>query len=74
MLCYVFFIPTFAHGLVCVLRLADRGLQEWKDFLFFFVAFVVGVVFMLACCFLFVHWIDGLVFLGAIVFFCYVAA
>lgn len=26
---------------------------------------------MIACCFLFVHWIDGLIFLAAIAFLCY---
>ena len=37
------------------------------------ISFGVGVVLMVLCCFLFVHWIEGLIFLGALCFFCYVA-
>lgn len=60
---------------MCVLRLADRGREKfWKDFKFFIITFLVGVVLMILCCFLFVHWIDGLIFLGAMLFFLYVAA
>lgn len=74
-LAYVFSIPTLAHGLICALRLADRGgVNFWRDFKFFLISFILGVVLMILCCFLFVHWIDGLIFLGAVAFMVYVAA
>jgi len=70
----VFFIPTLSAGLICALRIADRGMVNlWKDFKFFIISFALGVVVMILCCFLFVHWIDGLIFLGSLCFFCYVA-
>lgn len=73
-LAYVFFVPTLASGLICALRIADRGTTNlWKDFKFFIISFGLGVLAMILCCFLFVHWIDGLIFLGAVGFLCYVA-
>jgi hypothetical protein len=73
-LAYVLFIPTLTAGLICALRVADRGMKDlWKDFKFFIISFGLGVIVMVLCCFLFVHWIDGLIFLGALCFLCYVA-
>lgn len=72
-LAYVIFVPTLASGLIFSLRIADRGVKGlWKDYKFFIISFAVGVVCMLLCCFLFVHWIDGLIFLGALCFLTYV--
>ena len=59
-------MPTFAHGLVIALRYADRGWEGIGDFKGFGIAFIVGVVLMLVAVFLFVHWIDGLCFLGGL--------
>lgn len=74
-LIYVFSVPTLVNGIVCALRLADRGTKDfWVQYKFFFIMLILGVLCILLCCFLFVHWIDGLIFLGAIVFLCYVAA
>lgn len=68
-------VPTLAHGLICALRMADRGTKDFiKDFMFFAISFAVGVLLMVISCFLFVHWIDGLIFLGALVVMVYIAA
>lgn len=72
-LAYVFMVPTLAHGIICGLRIADRGtVNFWRDFKFFLISFGLGIVLMVLSCFLFVHWIDGLIFLGALLVMVYV--
>jgi hypothetical protein len=68
-------VPTQGHGLICALRIADRGLEKFHpNFTPFAIAFGVGVILMIASCFLFVHWINGIIFLVAVIFLIYVAA
>jgi len=58
-------MPTLAHALVLVLRLVDRGTEDFDiKFKAFTVAFFFGLLLMVASTFIFVHWIDGLVLLG----------
>jgi succinate dehydrogenase hydrophobic anchor subunit len=52
---YVLLAPTLAHGLVVGLRLADQGRAAMdKVFIGMGVGFVLGLVGMIVCCFLFV--------------------
>ena len=58
-------MPTLGHALVLVLRLVDRGTEDF-DMKFKGMAgsFFFGLLLMVASTFIFVHWIDGLVLLG----------
>jgi len=68
-------VPTLGHGLICALRIAARGLDKFHpSFTAFAIAFGVGVFLMIISCFLFVHWINGIIFLVAVIFLIYVAA
>lgn len=60
-------MPTLAHGLLVVLRLVDRGTEDFDaKFKGFAVAFFFGLLLMVASTFIFVHWIDGLVVMGVL--------
>jgi hypothetical protein len=68
----VLLIPTFTHALVVLLRLIDRGLDEFgKGFKAFTVVVLVGLVLMVVSVFLFIHWIDGLICIGVMLFLVY---
>lgn len=58
---FILLVPTFIAGLTVALTVADRGSGEkLPAFLKALAAeFALGVILMLACAFLFVHWIDG---------------
>jgi len=67
------FIPTLAHGILLALRYVDRGTEDlWKSFKGLVVGFILGMLLMLVAVFLFVHWIDGLIFFAALAFLIYV--
>jgi hypothetical protein len=69
---FCFMTPTFAHGLVCALTVLDNGFERLKQsFKFFAISTVVGLVCMIVCVFLFVHWIEGIAFLGGLILFTY---
>jgi hypothetical protein len=65
--------PALSHGLVVLMRCIDRGLEQFdKIFLGFTAVFVFFVFLMVLSCFIIVHWIDGLIFLGCLAFCAYV--
>ena len=66
--------PALSHGLVVLMRVIDRGMEEFDTkFKAFAAIFVLFMVLMLASTFIFVHWKDGLGFLGALIFLVYAA-
>jgi len=65
-------MPTLAHGLVVILRLCDRGTENFDiKFRVFAGTFLFGILLMVLSTFIFVHWIDGLIFVGAILLIIY---
>lgn len=72
---FLLFVPTLSHALVWVLRYADRGAQDlWKDCAYFIVATGVGLLLMVVAVFLFVHWIEGVAFIVALILIVYFVA
>jgi hypothetical protein len=70
---YVLLIPTFTHALVVLLRLIDRGLDEFgKIFKAFTVVVIVGLLLMVVSVFLFINWVDGLICIGIMLVFIYI--
>jgi hypothetical protein len=66
-------IPTFIHGLVASLRIVDRGTEGFdRSFKGIAVGFLIGVILMIISCFVFIHWGDGLIFIGSILAFIYI--
>ena len=66
--------PALSHGLVVLMRLIDRGMEEFDGkFKAMAGIFVFFVFLMLLSTFIFVNWKDGLGFLGALIFLIYVA-
>ena len=65
---YILAMPTLAHGLVVILRLVDRGTENFDlKFRAFGGVFVFGILLMVLSTFIFVHWVDGLIFVGGLV-------
>jgi len=66
--------PALSHGLVVLMRVIDRGMEEFDSkFKAFLGIFVLFLVLMLLSTFILVNWKDGLGFLGAVIFLIYVA-
>ena len=73
--CYILFVPTFLHGLVVALRLENRGIDEFgPTFKAFAVVFVLGSLAIIACTFIFVNWVAGVILIGALVVAIYAVA
>lgn len=69
---YILMMPTIAHALVALLRIEDRGLEQFdKKFKFFVGAAAFGIFLMLVSVFFFIHWIEGLVCLGVVLVLIY---
>ena len=67
--------PTLAHGLVFALRFADKGMNAfYGKFKFIFMVFCIGILALVAACFLFVSWKEGAAFAGILVVIVYCAA
>lgn len=73
MFLFVLMTPAISHGLVVLMRVIDRGFEEFDiKFKAFAGIFALFVLLMLLSCFILVNWKDGLVFLAALIFLIYV--
>jgi len=66
-LLYILMVPTLVHGIFVAVRIVDRGFQDFSILYKAFLGlFAFGVVLMTLCIFLFVHWLEGLIMLCAL--------
>lgn len=69
-------VPTLIHGFTVLLKQYDIGFDKKLSNTFkgLFAVFMFGIVLIIVCAFLFVHWITGVAFIAAVILFLYVAA
>ena len=71
---YVLFVPTLIHGLMAGMMFADNGVKVFKQKIAraMVIVFLVGILLMIVSAFLFVKWVAGVAFLGAVLLMIYV--
>ena len=71
-LLYCLMPPTLAHLLVIILKAADMGFGEVvKNFKYFMIATIIGLILILVSLFLFVSWVEGVAALGGLILITY---
>ena len=62
-------IPTILHAIICLLRIIERGFDGFFENFKYFVGFVMtGLLLAVIASFLFIHVVEGAVFIGIIMF------